>query len=99
MSLYLSKFNVNSNIDNEFYMVDSTTLRIGKDKTKNSYSGYKHHYGVKFQVIVDDKSIIQNISKSYPSSIHDKKLFKCEYKDLTNKIDKNLKILERINVI
>ena len=93
MSLYLSKFNVNSNIDNEFYMVDSTTLRIGKDKTKNSYSGYKHHYGVKFQVIVDDKSIIQNISKSYPSSIHNKKLFICEYKDLTNKIDKNLKIL------
>ena len=39
------------------------------------------------------KSIIQNISKAYPSSIHDKKLFICEYKDLTNKIDKSLKIL------
>ena len=26
-------------------------------------------------------------------SIDDKKLFKCEYKDLTNKIDKSLKIL------
>ena len=68
-------------------------MRIGKDKTKNSYSGYKHHHGVKFQVIVNDKSIIQNISKAYPSSIHDKKLFICEYKDLTNKIDKSLKIL------
>ena len=40
------------------------------------------------------KSIIQNISKAYPSSIHDKKLFICEYKNLTNKIDKSLKILE-----
>ena len=91
ISLYISKFNLNSKLDNEFYIVDSTTLRIGKDKTKNSYSGYKHHHGVKFQVIV--KSIIQNISKAYPSSIHDKKLFICEYKDLTNKIDKSLKIL------
>ena len=91
MSLYLSKFNLNSKLDNEFYIVDSTTLRIGKYKTKNSYSGYKHHHGVKFQVIVNDQSIIRNISKDYPSSIHDKKLFICEYKDLTTKIDKNLK--------
>ena len=93
ISLYISKFNLNSKLDNEFYIVDSTTLRIGKDKTKNSYSGYKHHHGVKFQVIVNDKSIIQNISKAYPSSIHDKKLFICEYQNLTNKIDKSLKIL------
>ena len=49
MSLYISKLNLNSKLDNEFYIVDSTTLRIGKDKTKNSYSGYKHHHGVNFK--------------------------------------------------
>ena len=30
MSFYISKFNLNSKLDNEFYIVDSTTLRIGK---------------------------------------------------------------------
>ena len=34
ISLYISKFNLNSKLDNEFYIVDSTTLRIGKDKDR-----------------------------------------------------------------
>ena len=33
------------------------------------------------------------MSKSYSSSIHDKKLFITEYKDLINNIDKNIEIL------
>ena len=94
ISLYLSKFNLSTNKDNnEFYIVDSTTLRIGKDKSNNTYSGYKHHHGVKFQVIINDKSMIKAVSKAYPSSIHDKKLFMKEYKNLTDKIDRNLTIL------
>ena len=93
INLYLSKFNITHQDDNEFYIVDSTTLRIGKDKSNNTYSGYKHHHGIKFQVIINDKSLIQAVSQSYPSSIHDKKLFLSEYKNITNKIDKNLTIL------
>ena len=68
-------------------------MRIGKDKSNNTYSGYKHHHGVKFQVIINDKSMIKAVSKAYPSSIHDKKLFMKEYKNLTDKIDRNLTIL------
>ena len=70
-----------------------------KTITMQVLKGYMHNqkkiiYSIYiFQVIVNDKSIIQNISKAYPSSIHDKKLFICEYKNLTNKIDKSLKIL------
>ena len=56
-------------------------------------SGYKHHHGIKFQIIVNDKSMIEHVSKSYSSSIHDKKLFLYEYKDLINKINNNLNIL------
>ena len=93
ISFYLSKFNLNSNLHNDYYIVDSTTLRIGKEKSNNSYSGYKHHHGVKFQIIIDDKSIIKDISKAYPASIHDKKLFISEYQNLSHKIDKNLIIL------
>lgn len=106
ISVQLSQFNLknnnnnNNNIKNnndqynsEFYIVDSTTLRIGKGKNSKTYSGYKHHHGVKFQVIINDKKIIQSVSSSYPGSIHDKKLFLSEYKNLTEKIDKNLSIL------
>ncbi len=93
ISIYLNKFNITNNYNNEFYIVDSTILRIGKDKSPTTYSGYKHHHGIKFQVIINDKSIIQNVSKSYLSSSHDKKLFLSEYKNLKNKIDKNLLIL------
>ncbi len=92
ISLYLSniKFNI---INNDYYIVDSTVLRIGKGKNKETYSGYKHHHGIKFQIIVNDKSMIEHVSKSYSSSIHDKKLFLYEYKDLINKINNNLNIL------
>ncbi len=42
--------------------------------------------------MIDDKNIIKHVSKSYSSSIHDKKLFIAEYKDLIKKIDKNISI-------
>ncbi len=73
--------------------MDSTVLRIGKGKNNETYSGYKHHHGVKFQVTINDKSMIEHVSKSYSSSIHDKKLFIKEYKSLMSKINKDLDIL------
>ena len=95
ISTYLSKDNINikDKESNLFYIVDSTVLRIGKGKNNETYSGYKHHHGVKFQVTINDKSMIEHVSKSYSSSIHDKKLFISEYKSLISKIDKGLNIL------
>lgn len=95
ISLYLSKIKVNlNNLGKElYYCVDITVLRIGKGKSKETYSGYKHHHGVKFQVTINNESYIKHVSKSYSSSIHDKKLFLCEYKNLCTKIDKNINIL------
>ena len=95
ISTYLSKDNINikDKESNLFYIVDSTVLRIGKGKNNETYSGYKHHHGVKFQVTINDKSMIEHVSKSYSSSIHDKKLFIKEYKSLMSKINKGLDIL------
>lgn len=94
ISLYMTKIKINiKDRDNDYYIVDSTVLRIGKGKNKETYSGYKHHHGIKFQITVNDKSMIEHVSKSYSSSIHDKKLFINEYKDLMSKIDKNIEIL------
>ena len=95
ISLYLSKIKINIKDKKEdlFYCVDSTTLRIGKGKNKETYSGYKHHHGVKFQLVINDENIIKHVSKIYSSSIHDKKLFINEYKELIHKINNNLNIL------
>ena len=95
ISSYLSqlKFNINNLGKELYYCVDSTVLRIGKGKNKETYSGYKHHHGIKFQLVINDKNLIEHVSKSYSSSIHDKKLFINEYKDLISKIDKNIEIL------
>ena len=93
ISLYMTKIKINiKDRDNDcnYYIVDSTVLRIGKGKNKETYSGYKHHHGIKFQITVNDKNLIKHVSKSYSSSIHDKKLFINEYKDLMSKIDKNI---------
>lgn len=70
--------------------MNSTTLSIGKRKRKETYSGYKHHHGIKFQVTINHKKLREHVSKSYSSSIHDKKLFITEYKCLINK---NIEIL------
>jgi hypothetical protein len=44
--------------------------------------------------VINNETYIKHVSKSYSSSIHDKKLFISEYKNLCTKIDKNLDILE-----
>ena len=55
ISFYLCQLRVNikDNIKDKeeeiYYCVDSTVLRIGKGKSKETYSGYKHHHGIKFQ--------------------------------------------------
>ena len=92
ISLYMTKIKFNI-INKDYYIVDSTVLRIGKGKNKETYSGYKHHHGIKFQIIINDKRIIEHVSKSYSSSIHDKRLFITEYKNLMKRIDQNREIL------
>ena len=95
ITYYLSQFNTSnlSTMKNNFYIIDSTTLRIGKGKNNATYSGYKHHHGVKFQLIINDLNQIMCVSKSYDSSHHDKKIFLMEYENLMKKLDKNLNIL------
>ena len=77
----------------EYYVVDTTTLRIGKGKNKNTYSGYKNYHGIKYQLICDNKSKIINTSQGYEASIHDKKIFQKEYEEIKSKINQELKIL------
>ena len=64
----------------QYLIVDSTVCAIGKGKTKDSFSGYKHHHGAKFQIMVNENKMIETISSSYPASYHDKKVFLMEYK-------------------
>ena len=47
----------------EYYVVDTTTIRIGKGKSKSTYSGYKNYHGIKYQLICDNKSKIINTSQ------------------------------------
>jgi hypothetical protein len=97
ITYYLSQFNTSnlSTINNNFYIVDSTTLRIGKCKNNATYSGYKHHHGVKFQLVINDLNQMMCVSKGYESSHHDKKIFLMEYDNLMKKLDKNNDIIGR----
>ncbi len=61
----------------------------GKGKTKESFSGYKHHHGAKFQVIVNEDKMIETISSSYPASYHDKKVFLMEYKKIEQQLEQS----------
>ena len=72
--IYMSHIKIKPT-NNNYYVVDSTTIRIGKEKTKKDYSGYKHYYGLKYQVICNDNKEIISVSQGYESSLHDKKLF------------------------
>ena len=74
MIIYMSHIKIKPT-NNNYYVVDSTTIRIGKEKTKKDYSGYKHYYGLKYQVICNDNKEIISVSQGYESSLHDKKLF------------------------
>ena len=77
----------------EYYVVDTTTIRIGKGKGKETYSGYKNYHGIKYQVMCDNNSKIVEVSRGYEASIHDKKVFEQEYKEIKDKINQNLEIL------
>ena len=77
----------------EYYVVDTTTIRIGKGKKKETYSGYKNYHGIKYQVMCDNNSKIVEVSRGYEASIHDKKVFEQEYKEIKDKINQNLEIL------
>lgn len=79
--------------NSDYYIVDSTTLKIGRGRTPKTYTGYKHYHGIKFQVIINNNSDVYAISDMYEASVHDKKIFDLEYEDLKFKIDNALVIL------
>lgn len=54
-----------------FYLVDTTTVRV-RASQGIYYSGYKHHRGVKTQVLADEQRIIHHLSAAYPARVHDK---------------------------
>ena len=94
MVIYMSHIKIKPTANsNDYYVVDSTTISIGRGKTKKDYSGYKHYHGLKYQVICDSNKEIISVSKGYESSLHDKKLFLMEYENIVNKLTKNLLIL------
>ncbi len=63
----------------EFYVTDSTTLPIGKGKNNKTFSGYKHHHSVKFQVFVDQNKLIHHVSSIHYAIEHDKNIFEQEW--------------------
>ena len=88
------------------FVVDSTTIAIGKGKNKKTFSGYKHFHGVKFQAVVDNEKRFVCLSEDYDSAIHDKALFLAEYQSIMDKVSGNTMLgdkayvgLERFNVI
>lgn len=62
-----------------------------KRKQKNFYSGKKHQHGLKTQIVVDKKGRIINVSKTYPSRIHDKTVLLKE--KTLDKLPKDIRIL------
>ena len=97
ISLYIGNIKLPVNNKNElnieYYVVDTTTIRIGKSKNKKTYSGYKNYHGIKYQLICDSESKIKEISRGYEASIHDKKVFIKEYEEIKNRINQELEIL------
>jgi len=112
ISLYLSKFNLSPTDKSEFYIVDSTTIRRGKGKNSDTYSGYKHHHGVKFQVIINENLSILGDKAYVPIKRNELeyKKYKIKVKSLNKKLSskrikiehlfakmKNFRILQRLN--
>lgn len=54
-----------------FYLVDTTTVRV-RARQDPYYSGYKHHWGVKTQVLADEGRMIHHLSGAWPARVHDK---------------------------
>jgi hypothetical protein len=57
-----------------FLVVDATISRVGTTLPR-FYSGYKHHRGLKTQIVCDEKRFIRHVSPPQPASVHDKKLW------------------------
>ena len=76
-----------------FYIVDTTTIRIGKGKTAYTFSGYKHHHGLKYQCIINEQKEIVSITNGIESSIHDKRIFETQYQKIFHNLDKQISIL------
>ena len=76
-----------------YYIVDTTTLRIAKGKNEHTFSGYKHHHGLKYQCLVNERKEIVSISHGIESSIHDKKIFETEYANTFERLNSELIIL------
>ena len=94
ISIHLGNLRLpNMDTKTNYYVVDTTTIRVGRGKKKETYSGYKNYHGLKYQVICDSESNIIEVSKGYEASIHDKKIFLKEYKDIKDKLDQELEIL------
>ena len=79
--------------EGDLYIVDTTTIRIGHGKTAHTYSGYKHHHGLKYQCIIDSYQNIVSISNGIESSIHDKKIFETKYTEIFKQLNKKLTVL------
>ena len=79
-----------ANNDLKYYI---STLRIGKGKNKDSFSGYKHYHGIKLQLLINDKSQIETVSNPYPASFHDKRIFLKEWKNINHRINNKLRII------
>lgn len=74
ISIHLGNLRLpNMDTKTNYYVVDTTTIRVGRGKKKETYSGYKNYHGLKYQVICDSESNIIEVSKGYEASIHDKK--------------------------
>ena len=94
VSRAIAELNLHINTkQDKYYIVDSTTIKIGKGSTNKTFTGYKHYHGVKYQVITNDNQDICMVSDVYAASIHDKKLFDLEYTKLESKINNALTIL------
>lgn len=82
MTDILSQLGPTPEAGSDILVVDTTTFRIGKEATIHDYTGYKHMKGLKFQVIADMTGFICGVSKAYPASWHDKRIFMLEQPDL-----------------
>ncbi len=73
-------------IPDEYYVVDSTTLRIAKGKIVSDYTGYKHYHGVKFQLVINQDNVIVDVVGPFHAAVHDKKIFIMSYLTTVHKL-------------
>ena len=92
ISREIASLNIRLN-SNSYYIVDTTTIRIGKDKNEHTFSGYKHYHGLKYQCIINENKEIVSISEGIESSIHDKKIFETEYQQSFKRLNTKLNVL------